>query len=238
MSEVLDPVNLMILAVAVVIFWRLRAVLGTRTGHERRHDPMASAKEGFEAGPPTPATGETAPAPAGVTVDSGRDAEDDRPVWEGFANKGTKLAKALVALREAEPEFDPRTFMQGAKMAYEMIVQAFADGDKKELKPLLSRDVYAGFAEEIDRRKKAGETLQLQFVGIDDATLQRAELNDGEARLTVRFVAQMITVTRDRSGAVIDGDDKAVREVVDVWTFARQVPSSDPNWKLVATEDV
>jgi len=104
------------------------------------------------------------------------------------------------------------------------------------LRNLLSRDVFDGFSKVIDEREKAGQTLETSFVGIDEATIVGAELDGRKANVTIRFVSELITATKDSEGRIVDGDPKRVREVTDVWTFMRDVTSRDPNWKLVATE--
>jgi predicted lipid-binding transport protein (Tim44 family) len=117
-----------------------------------------------------------------------------------------------------------------------MIVSAFAEGDRRGLKNLLGREVYEGFEAAIAEREKRGETAETKFVSIDKADIANAELRGRTAQITVRFVSQLISATRDRSGNVIDGSAEKVTEVTDVWTFARDVSSRDPNWRLVATE--
>ena len=121
-------------------------------------------------------------------------------------------------------------------MAYEMIVMAYADGDRKTLKNLLSREVYDGFVQAISDRESRSEKIQSSFVGINKADIVSAEMKGGEAHVTLRIVSELISATRDGAGAVIDGDPETVAEVKDVWTFARDTRSRDPNWKLVATE--
>ena len=117
-----------------------------------------------------------------------------------------------------------------------MIVTAFAEGDRKALKNLLSREVYDGFETAIREREGRGETAETRFVSIDKADITGAELRGRAAQITVRFVSQLVSVTHDRAGAVIDGSPDKVTEVTDVWTFARDLSVRDPNWKLVATE--
>ena len=122
-------------------------------------------------------------------------------------------------------------------MAYEMIVLAYADGDRKTLKNLLSREVYDGFVSAIADREARSEKIQSSFVGIDKADIVAAEMKGSEAHVTLRIVSELISATRDKAGEVIDGDPETVAEVKDVWTFARDTRSRDPNWKLVATEE-
>jgi len=117
-------------------------------------------------------------------------------------------------------------------------VQAFAEGDKKALKPLLSREVFDGFSGVIDARQRNGETLESKFVGLDNSEIVSAELAGRKGSVTVRFIADLISATRNRAGEVIDGDAVKVRRITDVWTFERDVSSRDPNWRLISTEGV
>jgi predicted lipid-binding transport protein (Tim44 family) len=117
-----------------------------------------------------------------------------------------------------------------------MVVTAFAAGDRRQLRGLLSREVYDGFDAAISERESRGETAESKFVSIDSATVSGAELRSRTAQITVRFVSKLVSATRDRSGAVIDGNAEKVTDVTDLWTFARDVSSRDPNWKVVATE--
>jgi predicted lipid-binding transport protein (Tim44 family) len=132
--------------------------------------------------------------------------------------------------------FDPKHFIAGARAAYEMIVTAYAEGDRRTLKNLLSKDVADGFEAVIRERETRGETAESRFVSIDATDITAAELRGRTAQVTVRFRSHLVTVTRDRSGNVVDGNPDVVTEVTDVWTFARDLSSRDPNWKLVATE--
>ena len=113
---------------------------------------------------------------------------------------------------------------------------AFAEGNRKTLKSLLSREVYDGFAGAITDRESRGEQVDQSFVGIKSADIFEAELKAGMAQVTVKFVSELISATRDKAGEVITGDPKRIKEVTDIWTFAREVASRDPNWKLIATQ--
>lgn len=242
MNEAFDPLNLLILAIAVVIFFRLRSVLGRRTGNERPpFDPFAARRrnngENGKAGRPEEASGNVITLPRDRSNEAKpQDAEPAAPVWTGYAEEGSGLAKGLERIAAADRDFSPATFMAGAKVAYEMVVTAFAQGDKPTLKNLLSREVYDGFAGAIDNREKAGEKLDSRFVGINQAELVSADLSGRKAVVTVKFVSELISATTNRAGEVIDGDPKQIREITDVWTFERDTGSRDPNWKLVATE--
>src|SRR5690606_30773932 len=113
---------------------------------------------------------------------------------------------------------------------------AYADGDRRTLKNLLSREVHDGFVAAIADRESRNEKIQSSFVGIDKAEIVNAEMKGSEAHVTLRIVSELISATRNADGEVIDGDPEKVAEVKDVWTFARDTRSRDPNWKLVATE--
>lgn len=236
MSEAFDIYTLLFLVLAVVIFIRLRSVLGRRTGNERPpYDPYTrpDAKQGTPEGTVValPRGGQT---PVGEAV--GPSAEDIAERLERYATKDSPLGKSLTALIKADPSFDPGEFLDGAKGAYEMVVNAFAEGDDAMLKELLGDDVLEGFMRAIDEREHRGETQQSTLVGIDKADIIEAELKNKQAFATVKFVSELISVTRDTDGEVIEGDPKKVREVTDIWTFSRDVASRNPNWKLVATE--
>lgn len=237
MSEAFDIYTLLFLVLAVVIFIRLRSVLGRRTGSERppydpytRADAKQSAPEGTVVALPRGRTGQLANEPTGPS------AEDIEERLERFAKKDSPLSKSLTALIKADPNFDPAQFLDGAKAAYEMVVGAFAEGDGTTLEQLLGEDVLEGFTRAIAEREQRGETLTSTLVGIDKADIIEAEIKDRQALVTVKFVSELISVTRDADGEVVEGDPKKVREVTDIWTFAREVASRNPNWKLVATE--
>jgi predicted lipid-binding transport protein (Tim44 family) len=170
----------------------------------------------------TPRPVDVAPAPA------------DR--WKGLAESGSTIAAGLDAIVAAEPSFDAKHFIAGARAAYEMIVTAFAEGDRRQLRGLLSREVFDGFDAAIAERENRGETAETRFVSIDDSAITAADLRNRTAHITVRFVSKLISATRDRTGNVIEGNAERVTNVTDVWTFARDISSRDPNWKVVATE--
>lgn len=235
MSQPFDPLNLLILGIAVVLLFKLRNVLGTRTGNERRYDPVQRQEQ--QADPRRDDNVIHIPGRE-VRGDADSAAEAATPVWQGYAEAGSPLARGIEKIAAVDPGFSPRSFLEGARIAYEMIVQAFADGDKKALKPLLSREVFDGFSAAIDTRQRNGETLESKFVGIDNSKIVAAELAGKKASVTVRFISDLIAATRNRAGDVIDGDAAKVRRITDVWTFERDVASRDPNWRLVSTEGV
>jgi predicted lipid-binding transport protein (Tim44 family) len=232
--EFFDFGTIFFLIAAVVIFLQLRNVLGRRTGSERPpFDPYTAARQRKEEA--------AAKAPENVvSLPKKRVPGEPEPsayaAIDAAAQPGTDLNKGMRAIKDADASFEPKGFVDGAKMAYEMIVMAYADGDRKTLKNLLSREVYDGFVAAIADRETRSEKIQSSFVGIDKAEIVGAEMKGGEAHVTLRIVSELISATRDSAGTVIDGDPETVAEVKDVWTFARDTRSRDPNWKLVATE--
>ena len=229
-----DIYTIIFLALAVFIFVRLRAVLGQRTGSERT--PFDRAARNAVQGAPDnhvmPVPG--APLdPAVATAGAEPGVPSDR--WRGVAEPGTPLARGLDAVVANDPSFDPRHFLTGARSAYEMIVLAFANGDRRALRDLLSSEVYDSFDAVIKDREKHEQKTETRFVSIDTAELVSADLRDRTAQLTVRFVSQMISVTRDKMGNIVDGNPDKVADFTDIWTFARDTGSRDPNWKLVGT---
>ena len=225
--------TIIFLALAVFIFLRLRSVLGQRTGAERppydRRDVLQGTARGDKVVPVPGNVIDHAPAAA---------ASEPPPIdkWKGVAEPGSDLALGLNAVARLDTSFDLPHFLAGAKSAYEMIVLAFAAGDRRTLSDLLSGEVYEGFEHAIRDREQRGEKVERKFVGIDKTELVSAEVRGKMAHLTVRFVSQIISVTRDKSGTAVDGSPDKVADVTDVWTFARDVASRDPNWKLVGTE--
>lgn len=141
----------------------------------------------------------------------------------------------LEQIRAADPGFDPGQFLEGARMAFEMIINAFANGDKATLQPLLSDAVYQGFAAAIDERERKGESLSTTIVSIDEATMVDARLAGHKAQVTVRFKSEQINVVRDADGNEVDTGPAAVETLTDIWTFERDTRSADPNWYLIAT---
>ncbi len=232
-----DLFTLLPLAAAVFVFWKLRSVLGTRNGTERPpYDPYAQSDQN-----------EAQPAESNdnvVTLPGARGRQSATPgalgeaevQIEKTAGKDKDLKKGLTAILSRDPAFLPDEFTDGAKMAYEMIVTGFADGDKRALKGLLARDVFENFETVIDERTKRGERVEASFVGIEKARIVGAELAREDALITVEFVSQMISATLDEEDAIVEGDLQEVAEITDVWTFSRPVKSRDPNWKLVATD--
>jgi predicted lipid-binding transport protein (Tim44 family) len=215
--------------VAAFIALRLRSVLGRRTGQERRRTglfPGSSRANG--AGDAKQGADNVVSLP-----DRSEAASHTDPGIADLADG--KLKTALTQIRVADPSFQLNEFLLGARAAFEMIVEAYAAGNKETLRPLLADDVFRGFAGVIDQRHADGHSLDTQLIAIDDVAVADAELRDRIARVTVRFTSEQVNVVRDAEGRVIDGDPGSAEEVIDLWTFQRDTRSQDPNWTLVET---
>ena len=237
----LDSLTTIVFAlVAIIVIWKLRSVLGERTGSEKppgsnlfgRSPPGNGARQANGNGNNVvrlPSASDASPRP--VTAPA---AVVDR--WSGIAPQGSAVAQGLDAIAAADPSFSARPFIEGAKIAYEAIITAFATGERKTLQNLLAKDVYDSFAAALDERAKRGETVTNTFVSIDEATIEEAGLTRRTARIMVRFTSKLITATHDATGKLVDGSADQVVDMNDVWSFARETNAKDPNWKLVATE--
>ena len=226
-------VSIIFLVIAIVVLMRLGSVLGRRTGNEPSPYDSPVNRTGSPAG-----RDNVVPLPGRARQDEPVGSRVDLEDLARFADPETPLFEALKDISERDDSFSPGHFIDGAKVAYEMIVTAFADGDKNQLKGLLDSEVYDGFAAAISDREARGERVESTFVGIENAKLTDAELEGSVVRLSVRFVSELISATRDSDGNVIDGDPESAQTVRDVWTFSRDLKSRDPNWKLAATEAV
>lgn len=239
MQNSFDITTLVFLALAVFVAWKLRSVLGQKTGNEQPpKDPFIRR----EAPPVRPDQAQSSDKRDNVIRLPGA-ANDPAAVpapaaerWKDIAPPDSPIGQGIDAIIRQEPDFDPRAFVEGAKSAYEAIVTAFARGDRKMLKGLLAKEVYDGFEQAITEREKRGEKAESNFVSIDKADLTAVDVKGKAAQVTIAFVSQLISTTRDAQGAVVDGSADQVSEVNDIWTFSRQLGSRDPNWLLVATE--
>ncbi|MGB0670214.1 MAG: Tim44/TimA family putative adaptor protein [Rhodospirillales bacterium] len=225
--------------IAAFLVLRLRGILGRRDGHEGGFSDMfrRSDGKGDEASNGSERDDNVISLPDSM---GGRRSDPVGADAEALAEAvGTEtdspLANGLTRIKIADPGFDPTEFLVGARVAFEMILGAFANGDTKTLKTLLSPDVYGNFSKAISDRETAGETLEETLVGINSADMVEADMDGSQAVVTVKFVSEQITVTRDVDDRIIDGDPSAVVKVTDFWTFSRNTKSRDPNWMLVAT---
>jgi len=202
---------LLFAAIAGFLVFRLRSVLGRRTGLEQRRDPFH---------PPPPASSPIAP-----------------PRLAAINGAAAAPAGPSAKLKAADPSFNDEAFLTGARGAFAIIVKAFAGGDKATLQPLLSKDVYQSFAGAIDARAAAKETMETIVVATKSAELVDSAVEGSTGFVTVKFVTDQTNVTRDAAGKVVDGDPEHTREHIDFWTFARPLRARDPNWMLVATKN-
>lgn len=234
MQEPFDITTIIFALLAAFVVWKLRSVLGTRTGHERPPQERPGRPGPIDGKP----EGKVIRLP-GAANDAGAADEETRPApdrWAPFASAGSAVAAGFDEIVALDPSFRPREFAEGAKSAYEMIIGAFAAGDRQTLKGLLAKDVYESFATAIGERESRGETVQTTFVSIDKCEYVDVQMRGKTANVSVKFQSKLISATRDKAGAVIDGNPDKVSDMVDIWTFSRDVTSRDPNWRLVATE--
>lgn len=220
---------LLFAAIAVFVILRLRSVLGRRTGHERppaksfldrtarnrdENKVVSLADRGAEDTP-----GEAPPAPGDSTVEEPEDG----------------LAAGIAEIRDSDESFDPNSFVQGARTAYDMVLTSFASGDTDTLRALLDDDVYDDFQRAIIDRESRKETLETTVVAVKKADIVEASARGRLAEVTVKFVSELVNVTRDANNEVISGDPRSPQDITDFWTFLRDMRSNDLNWKLVAT---
>ena len=214
--------------VAAFIILRLRSVLGRRTGHEQRRDPFAKPQPGSKV--PGPAE-----APAEVTQ-RGDVVQLPRRPGSDAAPPGSPLAAALTQIKVADPSFDEVAFEKGARVAFEYIVTAFAAGERDKLRPLLNDEVYGNFEAAIVAREAVGQKRETTLVRIKSAEIVEARMEGQTALITAKYASEQINVTRNAQGDVVEGNPDRITEVTDIWTFARNTRSNDPNWILVATD--
>lgn len=217
-----DYVDVIIFAaIAAFLVFRLVGVLGKRTGQEGSRDPFGIARSAEIS-----EREENTENPRAASGLDPRDQKDDM---------STPLQSGLERIKAVDSRFTEADFETGARNAFEMIITAFALGDTGTLKSLLSEAVYANFDHAITQRKRSGEIQETSLVGIDSVEIIEACLLHSKAQVTVKFVSKQVSVCRDQSGTVIDGDPEAVNQVTDIWTFERDTRGKDPNWLLVET---
>lgn len=223
-----DIFTLVFLALAVFVAWKLRSVLGQKTGHEQPPTDIFQKKQA----PPVKSEGNVIRLPGAPANDS----VADQPFrWTGVAAPGSAVAAGLDAIAREERGFDAAGFLEGSKAAYEMIVMSFAKGDRKTLKGLLSKDVFEDFDHAIAEREKRNETADTTFVSMEKAEMIAAEVKGKMALVTMRFSPKLISSVKNAAGEIVEGADTVV-DVTETWTFSRQLGARDPNWLLVATE--
>tara|TARA_Y100000031_G_scaffold32733_1_gene36561 strand:+ start:1036 stop:1758 length:723 start_codon:yes stop_codon:yes gene_type:complete len=220
--------------VAAFLILQLRRVLGRRTGHEKPPPDIFSRSTADE----EEKEGNVIQLPEGdyEPINDVEPSADDAAKEE--SPRRTDDEEVIAGLKEiqaANKNFDAADFLQGASAAFEMIIETFAVGDKSTLRPLLSDDVYDDFTSAIKAREDSGEILENSLVGLKKVEILEAGLDGRIATLTVKFVSEQISVTCDAKGKVIDGDPEHIVQMIDIWTFSRNLRSRDPNWTLVET---
>lgn len=215
--------------IAVFLVLRLRGVLGRRTGNEKQGPSDIFGRQSHE-NDSDKGQNDTAAQTDNVyrLPESDNDLDAENVPSDTFAT--------LQQIQKYDPNFTQQDFLNGGRMAFEMIVEYFAKGDKDGLNPLLSPEVYKNFAAAIDARAEKGEHEETTLVGIKSASIYDASLEGRTAYVTVKFVSEEVSVIRNSEGDVVSGDPNKVIEAEDLWTFARNIESRDPNWQLVATE--
>jgi predicted lipid-binding transport protein (Tim44 family) len=212
-------IQLLVLAgIAIFLILRLRSVLGTREGFEK---------------PPVPRQSSAPNRPDFEVIEGG----PDRDIVD-YVEEDSEAAKALADMKRIEPSFSVSEFVQGSRQAYEMIVMGFERGDLKEIEPLIADDVFETFVEVVASREDQGLTIEAEFIGVREVRVENVEFDPdtAEAQITMRFVADLTSVVRDRGGDIIEGDPKAIKRQKDTWVFGRKMGTDDPNWFLVATD--
>ena len=233
--QIFDIILMALIVVFLVL--RLRGALGSRDGFDGKdkddgftRDPSERSQESEDDNViAMPGARLSAPADDPYAHQNEEPKQDDDLKFEGA------LADGVAAIREADPDFRAKDFLEGANFAFEMILDAYAAGDTKTLKPLLSSDVYGGFAGAIEDRETRGQTLQETLVGVGQTELVEAYMDNRDAHVTVKFVSEQISALLDSEGSVIEGDPAKVINATDYWTFARSTKSRNPNWTLVGT---
>ncbi len=230
--------------IAAFLVLRLRGVLGRRDGHEGNYrDPFKSRDKEPQDNNVVPFSDQDDLSSEEDTLDiddpdadTAAAAAPDADAAD--ADAADSLSQGLEQIIQTDPAFQPEEFISGAKIAFELIIGAFAAGDTGALKPMLNAEVFANFSQAIRDREQAGETLEDTLVGIKSAEIVEAYVEDQASNATVKFVSEQINATRDEDGNVVDGNPNAVIDVTDFWTFARDIKSRDPNWTLVATSSL
>lgn len=216
-------IEIVILAmIAAFLGLRLYSVLGQRAEHEEEVIPNR-----FDAGDDAQPKSQ---APAAMPTPL-------RPVAAQLDGVLPAVERGIREIASADPRFDITAFLEGAKGAYGMVLEAFWGGDRATLKQLCDDDVYASFEGAIDAREAAGQTLDNKLIRIEETRIHSATLDGRIARVAVLFVADIAAVTRDGDGNVIAGSLDDAVESRDVWTFSRNLDAAGPDWLLDETDE-
>lgn len=211
---------IILFAIAAFVLYRLRSVIGTRTGYEPPRGTMPGANR-----------------PNGPAHDPVDEEEAEELDADAMRNLSPGNRRVLMEVRTAEPSFSLDEFMGGARAAYEMILMAYEQSDRDTLRGLLTPEVYDAFDQVIEQREEQGLTVEARFIGVRDIRVEalRFDQETQEADITIRFVGEMITAVRDPENRIVEGDPNEIRRQTDVWTFSRVMGGQDPNWLLSAT---
>jgi len=222
--QILDLIFLALIAGFLV--YRLRNVLGRRSGYEQTPEDLMGRK--------------AAEHDNVVDLASARAEEnpDAAPVLVLPPGTDPQVAEGLGQIQASDPGFDPEAFLGGARKAFEMIVCAFAEGRLEDIRPYLGGEVFSNFAVAVQEREAAGETAETQVISVKSAKITEAALRGRDAVVSVEFVTEQVNVVRNAAGEVVDGDANYIATLTDVWTFSRDVSTGDPNWKLMVTRSV
>ena len=215
------PIDLILFGmIAAFLVLRLRSILGRRTGFERPPELRPDLRRGLFGG--------------GVIEGKAEPVPEKPPAsMRKLPDPASPAGQALARMRTIDPNLDPARFLDGAEAAFRMIVTAFAAGNRAALRPLLSEDTWRAFDLAITAREQAGETQRTEIKAINSATIEEADLRGSTADITVRFASDQINATLGADGHPVAGAD-ALTEIVDAWTFEKDLASADPTWRLVA----
>ncbi len=212
-------IQLLVLAgIAIFLILRLKNVLGTRDGFEK---------------PPMQSPGPKTARPDLEVIDGGPDFD-----IVDHVDKDSPAAEALTQMKRVEPGYSVTEFIGGARGAYEMIVMGFERGDLDDIRPFLSDEVFDVFVDVVAEREDQGLTVEAEFIGIRETRIEDVQFDTetNKAEVTMRFVAELTSVVRDKAGDIVEGSATSARRQKDSWTFARTMGANDPNWLLVATD--
>ena len=210
MEATINSLHLILLIIIAIVFWRLRAVLGTHEDGPEKHNPALDDM---------PEQSQANPVLRVVTKGENPDAGD-----------------GLADIMKADSDFDAARFLQGAGQAYQMILTAYAENDRQNLTPLVSPDVLAGFEASMTERERQGYQLETKIISCDEPMIERAELDGRLARVTVQIRAELVSFIRDAAGEIIEGSPEQSQSTHDFWTFERDIKSRAPDWVLIATQ--
>lgn len=210
---------LVLLVLAGFLVHKLRKELGKRHGHERpRSNPFTAAND-------------MTPDASGTAAETWREAP-------AGAEPEPRSDQGIDAVKRADRSFDAETFLDGAKEAFEIVVRAFSEGDRSMLRSLVAPSLRRVFEEEIARRESEGTAIETVVRAFHDSKITTAEVMDGWAVITVRFVSDQAMIVRDAEGEVVEGSLDEHERVTDEWVFARQIGAADPTWQVVETRVV